>query len=67
MSVGLRDEKQCVHEGEEATERAGGGLEVPGAGVQPYQGGLAHHNGKTGRCVILSSRITKVHFLYRTM
>ena len=56
----LRDERQCVHEGEEATERVGGGLEVPGGGVQPYQGWLAHHSGETGRCVMLSSCYTKV-------
>ena len=46
ISGGLWDERQCVHEGEEATERVGGGLEVPGGGVQPYQGGLAHHSGE---------------------
>ena len=63
ISGGLRDERQCVHEGEEASERVGGGLEVPGGGVQPYQGGLAHHMGKTGRCVMLSSCTTKVPVL----
>ena len=52
-----------MHEGKEATERAGGGLEVPGGGVQPYQGGLAHHTRKTGRCVMLSSCHTIVHVL----
>ena len=51
------------HEGEDATERAGGGLEVPGGGVQPYEGGLAHHMGETGRCVMLSSCRTKLPVL----
>ena len=61
ISGGLRDERHCAHEGEVATDRAGGGLEVPGGGVKPYQGGLAHHIGETGRCAMLSSCCTKLH------
>ena len=55
---GLWDEKQCVHEGEDATERAGGRLDVPGGGVQPYHGGLTHHMGKTGRGVLSCHHVT---------
>ena len=67
ISGGLRDERQCVHEGEEATERVGGGLEVPGGGVQPYQEGLGHHIGKQEEVcyvVILSHKSTCSNFCH---
>ena len=63
ISGGLWDERQCVHEGEEATERVGGGLEVPGGGVQPYQGGLAHHSGETGRGMLCCHPVTQKYLL----
>ena len=43
---GVRPDRQCVHEGEEAAKRAQGAFEVPGGGVQPYQGELIHHMEK---------------------
>ena len=62
ISGGPRHDRQYVHKGEEATERAGGALEVPGGGVQPYQGGLAHHMGNRGRGELSCHPVTLKYF-----
>ena len=41
---------------------AGGGLEVPGGGVQPYHRGLAHHSGETGRGVLCCHLVAQKYF-----
>ena len=44
------------------TDGAGGALEVPVGGVQPYQGGLAHHTGNRGRGELSCHPVTLKYF-----